>query len=458
MKSYHVLIFIACVMACLGALCWVLPKRVVLCDHVVKWPTFAEVMGTEETAMERDTIAITEVEIAEETTHTTQTPTDKKEGTKAIDIPDVPLSSGDHHSHLSAFYQSLAHTSQRRVRVVHYGDSQIEEDRMSSQIREVLQERFGGTGVGLMPLAQTIPSRSVKQTLLMNGKIISPQILYRNIVYGPKRMQREDGLYGVMGQVAFMNDSLVAGSEQLTAICTPIDKRPRYTQVKLFADTSITYEQIGDTLHLQGKGAVYGISQESSTGIIVDNIPMRGCLGLVFNKIDSTQLTHFYRNENVTLIIMQFGGNAIPFNEKPSTIQSIVRGLRQQVRYVQSCAPHASILFIGPSDMLTTIDGVEQSYPMVSYMDRLLNKMAQEEHIAYFSLFQWMGGNGSMARWKEIGLAGSDGIHFMRSGARKAGNAVAEWILEGLTNEGVKELRDEGVKELRDEGVKEGVE
>lgn len=446
MKSYHVLIFTACVMACLGALCWVLPKRVVLCDYTLQWPTFAEVMGEE--VQEAEEIELSEsIELSDSTQAVTDSTATHVVPAAPI-IPTIPIDSiTDSRIFLGAFYQSLTTANTRRVRVVHYGDSQIEEDRMSSQIREVLQERFGGTGVGLMPLAQTIPSRSVKQTLLMNGKIISPQILYRNIVYGPKRMQREDGLYGVMGQVAFMNDSIVAGSEQLTAICTPIDKRPRYTQVKLFADTSINYEQIGDTLHLQGKGAVYGISQESATGVIVDNIPMRGCLGLVFNKIDSTQLTHFYRNENVTLIIMQFGGNAIPFNEKPTTIQSIVHGLRQQVRYIQSCAPHASILFIGPSDMLTTIDGVEQSYPMVSYMDRLLNKMAQEEHIAYFSLFQWMGGNGSMARWKEIGLAGSDGIHFMRSGARKAGNAVAEWMLEGLTNEGVKELRDEGVKE-----------
>jgi lysophospholipase L1-like esterase len=39
-----------------------------------------------------------------------------------------------------------------------------------------------------------------------------------------------------------------------------------------------------------------------------------------------------------------------------------------------------------------------------------------------------------MKRWQEIGLAGEDGIHFTRSGARKAGNAVAEWIIEGIKN------------------------
>lgn len=451
MKSYHVLIFTACVMLGMAALCWALPNRLVLCDYTVKWPTLAQVFEenteTNTSYLDEDIDEADYTETNEEikSTEEPKTTNDSSKPKVSTDTiatsiipthPIVPIDSiKDNRIFLTTFYQSLNTTKTNKVRVVHYGDSQIEEDRMTFQIREALQDSFGGSGVGIMPLAQTIPSRSIKQTLIIDGKTITPQKLTRNIVYGPKRMQRTDGLYGVMGQVTFMNDSLVSGSEQITAICTPIDKRPRYTNVKLFADTSITHTQIGDTLHLKGKGAVYGISQESSTGVIVDNIPMRGCLGLVFNKIDSTQLSQFYRNENVTLIIMQFGGNAIPFNEKTSTIRSIVNSLRQQIRYVQSCAPHANILFIGPSDMLTTIDGIEQSYPMVSYMDRLLQKMALEEKIAYFSLFQWMGGNGSMARWKEIGLAGKDGIHFTRSGAQKAGKAVANWILEGINME-----------------------
>jgi len=272
----------------------------------------------------------------------------------------------------------------------------------------------------------------VKQQLRMNDRWIQPaQGPKRYLVYGPKRDQREDGLYGVMGQVAVMNDSLVQGSEELTAVCTPLDGRKRYTKWRVFADSSVHYSFVGDSVFLSGQGNVYGLSQQSDIGVIVDNIPMRGCLGLVFTKMDREQLVTFYREQNVQLIIMQFGGNAIPSNKNPGTIQGIVKGLRQQVQYLRACAPQASILFIGPSDMLTQIDGEWQTYPMVPYMDKLLRKMALEENIAYFSLYRWMGGAGSMARWQEIGLAGSDGVHFTRSGARKAGNAVAEWMLEG---------------------------
>ena len=437
MKPYKVLIFIVCVMSVLAVLCVVLPGRFTFGERELRWPTMAEVLSPTRpqspTQPQSPTRPPHEGE-EEEFITSPQSPTPS--------IPPIPKvsvdSTTDSRIFLNAFYASIPECHERVVRVLHYGDSQIEEDRMTAQIRDALQSRYGGRGIGLMPLVQTIPTLTEKQQLFMNGRYVSPaQGPRRYFVYGYKRDQRSDGLYGVMGQMAEMNDSLVSGSEQMMAICTPQGKQARYTRWQVFADTTIQYSFAGDTVRLAGKGNVYGLSQESETGMIVDNIPMRGCLGTVFTKIDSTQLADFYREQNVRLIIMQFGGNAIPTNRQPGTIQSIAYGLREQVRYLRSCAPRASILFIGPSDMLTQTDGQWTTYPMVPYMDKLLRKMAMEENIAYFSLYRWMGGAGSMLRWQEVGLAGSDGVHFTRAGARKAGNAIAEWILDG--NDGMME-------------------
>ena len=472
MKPYKVLLFIACVMLCLGALCMVLPGSITWSDKTLRWPTLAEVFDKETSALslldsdllddiseytiQTDSIPADMIQtdsiqgetIVPDTTQADSIPADSiqtdsipadsipPEKPKPVELPKVTMdSTTDSRIYLRAFYASLDQASTRRVRVLHYGDSQIEEDRMSQQIREHLQKKYGGAGAGLLPLAQTIPSYTVTQRLHMNGRSITPQQGPRRyMVYGLKRDQRADGLYGVMGQVAMMNDSLVKGSEDIMAVCTPKGKAAQYTQWQVFADNSIEYSTSGDTVRLHGHGAVYGLSQVSETGVIVDNIPMRGCLGLVFTKMDREQLTTFYREQNVRLIILQFGGNAIPFNQNPGTVQAIVKNLRGQVQYVRSCAPEASILFIGPSDMMRQVDGEWQSYPMVPYMDKLLQKMALEEHIAYFSLFRWMGGSGSMKRWHENGMACDDGVHFYRGGARKAGNAVAEWILEGMEN------------------------
>ena len=412
MRPWQVLIFIASVMAILGALYWAFPGKdepAPICELVEPVDTIAEfpVLAQEDTVVQEEPAP------------------------KPV-IPKVTVdSTTDSRVFLASFYAALSQTSERVVRVMHYGDSQIEEDRISQQIREKLQARYGGRGVGLMPLAQTIPTLTVKQDLYLNDRFVTPlQGPQRYLVYGPKRTQRTDGLYGPMGQMAQMNDSLVPGSEQIRTICHPIVSTALYERWKVFADSSVYYTCSGDTVFLNGQGNVYGLSQESRTGIIVDNIPMRGCIGLVFNKIDSTQLASFYHEQNVRLLILQFGGNAIPSNQNPGTIAAIVKGLRQQVRFLKQCAPEASILFVGPSDMLTQTDGEWTTYPMVPYMDRLLRKMALEEQIAYFSLFRWMGGAGSMMRWQEVGLAGSDGVHFTRAGARKAGNAVADWLLE----------------------------
>lgn len=450
MRPYKVLIFIACVMVCLAALCEVLPGRIAYGDTELRWPTLAEVLdlseGTEnsenseysensENSERSDTI---EVVAPVDTIVVADTlPVEQPkpvETPKEIETPKVAVASTtDSRVFLQTFYASLSEAGSKRIRVMHYGDSQIEEDRMTLQIRKALQAKYGGSGVGLMPLAQTIPSMSERQQLFMNGRLVHPSSGPRRyFVYGFKRDQRTDRKYGVMGQMSQMDDSLVPGSEQIMAVCTPKDNKARYTRWQVFADSTIQHTLSGDTVWLEGKGNVYGLSQESETGVIVDNIPMRGCLGTVFTKMDSTQLADFYREQNVRLIILQFGGNAIPYNQKPGTIHGIVRSLREQVRFIKSCAPQASILFIGPSDMRTQEDGEWRTYPMVPYMDKLLNKMALEEHIAYFSLFRWMGGSGSMKKWQEAGLAGSDGIHFYRSGARKAGNAVAEWMLEGI--------------------------
>ena len=436
MKPRQVLLFIACVMLSLGALCLVLPGCVSWGEKTLRWPTLAEVFDIEPSDVSiQYSDSLYNIDSLESLEIQDTIPTLAAEQTQPV-IPQVHVdSTTDGRGFLQAFYTALTQAGERQVRVLHYGDSQIEEDRMTQQIREQLQKRYGGHGVGLMPLAQTIPTNTVKQQLYMSNRFVTPaQGPRRYLVYGPKRDQRADGLYGPMGQVAIMSDSLVSGSEEIKVICTPQNNNLRYTRWQIFADSSVHYTISGDTVCLNGRGAVYGLSQESETGVIVDNIPMRGCLGLVFTKMDSNQLRTFYRQENVRLIIMQYGGNAIPSNQNPGTIQAIVKGLREQVQYVHACAPEASILFIGPSDMIRQVDGEWQTYPMVPYMDKLLRKMAMEEQIAYFSLYNWMGGAGSMKQWRENGLAGDDGVHFYRSGARKAGNAVVNWLLEPIEN------------------------
>ena len=459
MKPRHIVYIIWTVIALLGVVCLVVPDGG---WHIGTWnlrfPTLAEAldldMQKEESGILNDSL-LAELDTMDQlpmdslvqldTTSTIDTPQQKT----PLAIPEVGVANTDLRAYLAAFYAALDSASSMPVRVVHYGDSQIEEDRITNVLRERWQQQYGGGGVGLIPLHQTIPTRTIRQWLSINGVVQTAQKgPKRYLVYGPRSMRLIDSDdYGVMGQVSVMDSTLVAGSEDIVLNIEPIDKKRKphnyFNRVRVLTDSirvnnlelGIKNLELDDStthceLRLQGRGHVYGISVETPTGVIVDNIPMRGCSGNIFTKIDSAQLSEFFWETNTRLIILQFGGNMIPQTENPATISGYVRStLRQQVRYIRSCAPEASILFIGPSDMSTNVDGQMTTYPLVPYMDKLLKKMAAEEHIAYWSMYDAMGGKDSMVRWVEVGLAGSDYVHFTRAGANKIGKTLYEWLM-----------------------------
>ena len=460
MKPRHIVYILWAVIALLGVICIVIPQEG---WHIGPWqlqfPTLAEALDlqNEEAILPQDTIHLTAVESTPITTNrivstdTIATPdTVIKETRPATPTVDVSHTQQiDTRTYLSLFYQALDSADTMPIRVVHYGDSQIEEDRITNILRERWQKTYGGGGVGLIPLHQTIPTRSIAQRLSIKGITQSTQGgPKRYLVYGPRSMRLSNNDYGVMGQVAIIDSSLIAESEEITLTIEPVAKKLKtynyFSRVRLLTDnviisnyesTRTQYYQLPDStthceLHLQGRGKVYGISLETPTGVIVDNIPMRGCSGNIFTRIDSTALQNFYSETNTRLIILQFGGNMIPQSGNPSTINGYVKTLRQQVRYLKACAPQASILFIGPSDMSTRIDGEMKTYPLVPYLDRMLKKMAYEEQIAYWSMYNAMGGENSMVKWVEIGLAGSDYVHFTRAGANKIGKALGKWLDE----------------------------
>lgn len=442
------------VMAALSAL-W--PEQgLPIGDATLRWPTLAQVFRTSSNPdnpaplVTEDVLVADSVSVAQEAADSVASmPVAAERPLVRLDTTAAPVR--QEAGALVAFASALKHADAEQVRVVHYGDSQIEEDRITMVLREHLQALYGGGGVGLIPLHQTIPTRTLHQVLTMNGAVQTPsQGPRRYIVYGPRSMRREDRHYGPMGQVTLMDDGVCKGSEDISLFVEPMAPKKQgseqyFSLIRLFATDSILCAVEGDSLRqtallrvadstrtcrlrLAGRGEVYALSLETERGVIVDNIPMRGSLGTVFTEIDREQLQGFYAETNTRLIIMQFGGNFIAQAKSEGSVYAAVRGLRQQVAYLKECAPQASFLFIGPSDMLINQDGQQESNPYVPLMDRSLSRMAEEEGIAYWSLYRAMGGTGSMVHWQEIGLAGSDGVHFTRSGAKRAGELLWKWL------------------------------
>lgn len=353
-------------------------------------------------------------------------------------------------TYLDGVYRALLQADTAKVHIVHYGDSQIEEDRITLILRRRLQERFSGNGVGLLPLYQSVQTRTVGQHTIPEPT--------RYMVYGMPSMRRQNNLYGPMGQVAILDTTIRVSitprskmtglysahyADRLTLLTR--SESPVYATVQGQHHTinpnsnplQFTTIQLKDSttrlnLQLSGKGDIYGILLEGRHGVNIDNIPMRGCSGTVFTGINREQLSTYFQQTNTRLIILQYGGNRVPSLHSEKRIQEYISNITKQIEYLHSLAPEAAILFIGPSDMSTRYHGTMQTYPVLPAFEARLARAVTHAGAAYWSLFNAMGGQGAMLQWVKTGLAGSDHIHFTAKGAEKAGDMLYQSLMKGF--------------------------
>jgi hypothetical protein len=65
---------------------------------------------------------------------------------------------------LYRFFKKLDNAKFKKVRIMHYGDSQIEGDRISGRLRQRLQNEFGGKGPGLFAIIPATRKISLNNT------------------------------------------------------------------------------------------------------------------------------------------------------------------------------------------------------------------------------------------------------------------------------------------------------
>jgi lysophospholipase L1-like esterase len=339
------------------------------------------------------------------------------------------------------------------IHVLHYGDSQIEGDRITDYLRLKLQGQFGGHGPGLISLTPIAPS--------VINKISGSAGWDRYTTFTLKDKRVNHSAYGVLAGFsrfseykrrsdsgATVNASLVVATTKLGG-----SNAMAYSKIKLFygGAQARTWAEFydgpalvaADSLEAGGSFRVkeynrtqgsnqhtfkfsgtdspdfYGLSLESPTGVMVDNIALRGSSGTFFHQINLSQLRQFYDYLHVRLIILQFGGNALPAIKDQTMAVNYAGYLRGQIAILKKAAPEASILFIGPSDMSIKKGTEYVTYPYLEDMRDAIKKVVLESDCAFFDMYDCMGGENSMAAWVDQKLAASDYVHFSPQGARK---------------------------------------
>jgi lysophospholipase L1-like esterase len=187
------------------------------------------------------------------------------------------------------------------------------------------------------------------------------------------------------------------------------------------ANFSSTPEEITITFKGSDSPDIYGISLEGSNGVVMDNIPLRGSSGTLFSKQNSTLLGNMYANLSPSLIIMEFGGNTIPYIKTDKGVTNYGRWFKSQIHFMKRLNPNAAIIVIGPGDMSIKEKTEYVTYPYLEDVRDAMQEAALSTGCVFWDMYEVMGGKNSMPKWVEAepALAASDYIHFSPKGAKK---------------------------------------
>ncbi len=348
-----------------------------------------------------------------------------------------------------------AKTSDQPVRIMHYGDSQIEGDRITSFIRNRLQKKFGGSGVGLIPVEQIYDFKySISQENSDNW--------YRYTLYGNRDTTISHNRYGALASFCRFSSAHRQNNQSDTSFVTSwVSFSPSeysYSNTKTFRQCRIFYshntdpfivelyqggnlleaemypessslktiqwifEESVSEIKIVFKGTdspdIYGIALDDRSGIAVDNVAMRGSSGLVFTKMDKSILKEHFKALNVKLIILQFGGNVVP--HITSDYGYYERLLNSQLTRIKQLLPDVAIIVVGVADMSMKKKDRYVSYPNVEMIRDAMKKASFDAGCIYWDMYEAMGGKNSMPSWVFANppLASKDFVHFNTRGAR----------------------------------------
>lgn len=355
---------------------------------------------------------------------------------------------------LYSFFQSLINlkNSNDFIRVLHYGDSQIEGDRITSYIRNELQKRFGGSGIGMFPVV--IVSEyilSVKHEISKNWKRYTIHDITRSNIdhlrfgimlsysrFTPVELLNDDKLHEGWINIEKSNISYDhAKSFSRCRLFYGYNRKPLIIEIykndKLF-DAEIllpnqqlqvdewVFDEPGSELSIRLKGEdspdIYAIALDDSKGIAVDNIPLRGSKGLDFTKTDLEFLKEMYEKLNVKLVILQFGVNLVPLMKDDYSFYE--EQLYEQLTKIKEIQPDLSIIVVGISDMSKNNAGRYETFSQILKIREAQKNAAFRAGCAFWDTFQAMGGLNSMPSWvyNDPPLARKDFTHFTYTGSK----------------------------------------
>lgn len=352
---------------------------------------------------------------------------------------------------MSDFYNKLLNKPRNRpLRIGVFGDSFIEGDIITADMREQLQAMYGGRGVGFVPLASDVLKYRATVKHASSGWTVS------NLMQRKSAPENLRDKFSVSGFVCTATDGAFARFEGVTfrkqikrystarllfinehnstvnmTINDSVNKvftlepSPYIQQISVSGDITSVKISVNEPEGFIG----YGVVLEDADGVSVDNYSIRGNSGMALVATNSSINSQINNAIGYDLIILQYGLNAMAPNVLSYDTYS--RQMCKVIEYMKGCFPSAPVLVMGVGDRSTQTDGEFVTMPAVNAMLKAQRGAAKRSGVAFWSTFEAMGGDGSMVQFVKKNWAAKDYTHIGYAGGKYIAKQFVKALLHG---------------------------
>lgn len=330
-------------------------------------------------------------------------------------------------------------------RIAVLGDSYIEGDILTQDIRAGLQEHFGGNGVGYLCAYTAFPG--FRQSVRQEGKGWKDHDIRKikgdgtRILSGMYHTGSAGATIGYKGSsrpahcdswtrttMLFIAPSAgtisVKGSDDYEEV---FEIEPSTEVQSIVIDRPLT--SISILSNIDGLVSL-GNWLETPAGVKLDCMSLRGNSGISHRSLNKDIIGQMRRYIDYDLIILEFGINALSSEQRSYT--NYTRAMIEVVNEIKSCYPDATIMILGIGDRGQKQGTGVGSMSTAPAMVKAQREIARRTGSLFWDMREAMGGNGAVVDWHRRGLINSDYIHLNHKGGKALADIFVNSLLKSI--------------------------
>lgn len=320
---------------------------------------------------------------------------------------------------LDAFFASLETVSDSLVHIWYYGDSQIEGDRITQDLRYLLQKNFGGSGQGLVPFNDVASYRYLETECqgLNKYNVFSHRKSNGFGFSGIKYLVKTGDSIAAQSSLKILsglqfNKVYLLHDKDEKSVVRVLNHKKEETEVTLTGCKTLIYDGKCKALNIkfgQTTTSFYGYLLEGQKGIQIDNCGIRGHSGDGLFSVGNSTLQQQAALLNTKLIVFHYGNNTIPYLKNEAHASQVGNAFYKLFVKFRKALPQVSILVVSGGDMGRIIDEKPEPYPYAAALAAEMEKAAEKAGCAFFDMCAMMQTNEGITGWVKQGKASIDG-------------------------------------------------